>query len=105
MAKYYKITRRREKEFIKVYDKIPKDYPEAFRKSTLVACNKNIVRYHGRNSYNHCEIRTVQCLMTQENLDIMIKFQGAEITQEEYQNAVSTINNTINIFKPFYESI
>lgn len=104
MEKFYrKDIGKRKKEFIKIYDKMPTEIPEVFRKGTLIAYDKAIIT---KNPFlpKCSELEYAEHTMTgQEEIDKMIKWQCVEITEEEYENAIKLIKkeleNIADIFK------
>ena len=106
MYKFYrKDIGKRKKEFIKIYDKMPTELPEVFRKGTLIAYDKaQITKYPFLPK--HCEVHYEEHTMTgQEDIDKMIKWQCTEITEEEYNKAVEKIKELISNIETIYQNL
>ena len=102
---YRKDIGKRKKEFIKVYNVIPTEIPEIFRKGTLIAYDKAIIT---KNPFlpKCSEIEYAEHTMTgQEEIDKMLKWQCVEITEVEYNKAVEKIKQIILNIETAYESL
>ena len=106
MNRYYrKDIGRYNKEYLKVYDSIPASSPECFRRSKLIAYDIATIS-RGRLDPKKGEVSYAERTMTdKKNMDLLLKYQCTEITQDEYEMATKTIKEMITKIEEVYSSL
>lgn len=88
--KYYKIVqgKKRRVSFIKVWDKIPDNEPECFKKSKLIYKEELEIKFFRPLHY---DISKISSFCDGKTLDLELKVYGAIlITEEDYNKAEET---------------